>query len=1391
MNAILPVLIALNVLFASVATPVFIAGMGLGAGAGGSGLKQPADLIKNAIDRRNAYIIFINSCDKDKWEPKETYPTSQGDPYFQNLVKDPESIRGKCKALNDGKFGIIHIGGNEEEMISLFQEHWDRRVLATVYALFNKRVSSASDKSVTSSNSDNALLEKAEAALPTQEEKVGYGADCKDGDKSAPSLVIRTTAGFMDYFGRPTALAKSGIEDDPEATDVSNSAVNPQGYGKGTDIYSVGCTKIMKDGKVEQIIPNYLSTGQEERAADAAPGMDLVSGANFEDNELMDPALAEIYAGNDSLYMAGIDEAERQELGALQVAAGIVDPDALPEIIPHLDPPDDLQNDLAATIPDAKKPSKPTFIERVAQFGERIIEQKYFPVSGFSGIFSGGTDPVEMGRNILYSQAGIYLSKKPTSEEIAKAAAELGGFQNPEASVQIPPSAVKALQAGKVDEALKLISTSRISKQFSQNLTANQIAQKAASGYSASDLKQILKGEFPIEDPREQQMIDALLDGGYKGLAQTLEGMQNEIVKTATGSLKNILMNSNELTKNQKTALSDFANKDFRDGVENQLKRSSAPKELVEWAKQNKILQGEDLEQAVSVIKDYSSSANGKEKIANREGEIYTTIVKSAATLMKPDEQAIFYSFFGTNPSAESLKKSFEDGTLEQAGLATVYSKGLQRLGIRPSESTYLAVELAKGQMSGSDAGVKLFNARFGSYGVQFSKSDFEAMKNGNFAAAQTLGTAMVAKRTGIDIGAVQKAIGGDKAAGLQVSGALTKRLNLPPIAQKAVDGLVGKLTGDLKTFSQNTAKVGAKAKASAISAGISEGNSIKEVTENRVTNAGKLEKAFNNSIDGQVSSSQASAKDLLVQKGVDPQSAENVIAGNVINAEQTTSTSFVANKLSKEGKGDKKSIEKILLGKETKEKVKAFGENLTRGFLAENNIYVANDISITDTLFKGSNEQKTALIKDIGGQYATNQMLEKVNEIAGISVSLSAEQRQQFARGDFGELSKVGEQTVRAEAANRLSNITGGVIPSETITRAYDSLKEDGVLAEGEIENIGWDVAQENLGFSKDTIKNFDQNLKNLPQNLLKGFDVKIMEAQLTAIGAGIIVNTLIGNQLAKIDPTGGILTAFAMHYATQFVLSLGLSMPILLGIAFILNPAATIQAIKGMIIMAFAIFSDPIGTIMGLFGFGKKKPKMESAVTNPENKNKDKIKDPSGFVDTPLEQNPSQMAAMAADKESVKVQATSDYLPAKKPSKEFLQKISRRTVDQTIEDLLLMRLASSGNSAIVKADPDFISNHFSRYLGVKPDVVSLAFRQLISPRAPVPKDKQNQAKEKGIKDFLYEKEYPSGAKGLRYAIDLSRLIFGNSSSPLQNGKRVSGFSISSSIYQHIHVSF
>lgn len=227
-------------------------------------------------------------------------------------------------------------------------------------------------------------------------------------------------------------------------------------------------------------------------------------------------------------------------------------------------------------------------------------------------------------------------------------------------------------------------------------------------------------------------------------------------------------------------------------------------------------------------------------------------------------------------------------------------------------------------------------------------------------------------------------------------------------------------------------------------------------------------------------------------------------------------------------------------------------------------------------------------------------------------------------------------------------------------------------------------------------------------------------------------------------------------------------------------------------MVVMAFALFTDPIGTLMGLFGFGKKKPKLTSTVKNPSNKKKDTIKNPSNYVDTPTKTNSSQMMAFAADNtsdSSKKIQATSDYLPAKKPTKEYIKRVSRRTTDQTVEDLLLMGLANSANRQV--ADADFIENHWTRYMGSPPQGLSHEVKQLISPRAPVGKAEQEKAQKKGVKDFLYDKENPGGDVGLSFTVDLSRLVFGEDKSPLTNEGRTIGFSISSSVISHIHLSF
>jgi len=1396
MKALLSVLVALNIVFASVGIPVFVGGVGLGSGGAGSSFKQPMNLAQRKSLTVNdqdlttqleaAKLIFENACDKDNWKgqpvkyPETTEEISRialrSTQAEQNLLSKMETTTddNPCQPYKEGQSHLVFVGGNGLEMAHMFKGFWDKRVLVTIAYVMEKRLNvknpfSQSTKSVGQKNLLDASV--AEAATPAQNDTSGYQEKCDWGDKTAPSMTLGVTAGYMDSNGQPTAMARSGEGDDPSIKNDTNASrpVSPAGRGQQVKFYSIGCTVIKKGKEIQQVVANSVALGQDTKTGSSAPGGGLVDKllgqTGFSDKGLMGTALSATFTKASSFFMAGVYDAQSKGLGAVLTAAGISDPSAFPKIIPT----------------PGKDKTNLSYEDKASEIAGKVVEQKY---SMPSGSLKLGANLEQIGLSALFDQTGIKLTLTSSPDEITQATKMLAQFKNPEASVQVPAETVSFLQRGQFEQAAKYLGAFRLNNQFSLNWTKTDLNNKSVSGIDGTELGNILKGYIPVADSQDSQMIEAVSSGGYEQLKKQLSAIEESGIQTPSGKLASILQNAPQLDPNQITALNDFQESKYRDSRADKMQSVGGPKELVDWLKENKGISGEDEESANAIIKEYSKNSNGKLTLQNDQGKIYDRIILASVSLMRPDEQAIFWATVGANPTATDLRQAFSDGTIEKAGEAVLYSRGLQNLGVPASESNYMAVAMASGKMDGTSVGLTVLNSKFASYGVTFTKQDLALAQDGRFPALQKLAIGFVSQKTGINISAVISAFSGDKSQKEKINSALSDYSN----SKNVIDAALNKSSDNGITLGEAAAKQGAYAKATAIAAGISEGeNAAKE----RAAATETLSQAFDDSIDAKASSKQNEAENLLVNKGLSANDANKIVAGNAQSAAEKAAVGFVSKKLAAQGLGDQATIAKVISGKATAEEKYAMGDALAKNYLSNNGIYVEG--SISQTLFKGTSEQRLELAREIGGQYATNEILNRIEQTTGVSVSLTTEQRQQFAKGDFSALGDVANQTAQATAADGLSDATGGVIPAETITKAYTDLKEDGAMEPGAAEDIGWGVVEENFGINKEVITNFDSNFKNLPNNIVQSFNMEAINTQLTGIGAGIIVGTILGNTLAKIDPTGGILTSFAMQYATSFIMSLGISMPILLGVAFLINPAATLQAIKGMIMMALGIFTDPLGTIMGFFGFGSKKPKATSSAQNPSNANKDTIKEPSGFVDTPQDNPSSGNIALAADaKDNIKeVRATSDYLPAKKPSKSYLQKISRRTTDQTVEDLLLLGLVCAANRKLQAVQTDFVQNHWSQYMGSFTPTISFSIKQLISPRAPVAKNKQEAAKNKGEDDFMYEKEPTSGAVGIDFTLDLTRLVFGNNFSPLNSLGRKTGFNISSAVNQYIGVSF
>lgn len=1479
MGAIVPILLALNILAASVAGPTFISGLGLGSGAAGSSFKQAIN--KSASDVKAAKQIFSLSCDQTKWnkakqDGEPAYPTSDDD--FKDLFDKAESIGSVrfnelCQPLKDGKAGILFndplSGGldNGVEMFHLFASHWDRRSLTAIYYLYQKRFT---DK--------------------------GYGVDCSHEGKTAPIMTLTVAAGYMDESGQPTQLAKSGFEDDKAATD-QDKTISPHGRGQSVDIRTFGCTIIT--GDEPQVVPNQIAIGQDDKAElseiTQAALSQITSGSEAASADMQE-AMAEAAEDNPALIPAGQDAAGRAGQDPVAVAADIPDPDAEPEIIVHHDPPADLvQATDGATIPDnaAQEAKKVSFEDRSAQLLERIYEkQQGLP----SGSLRDGANLETIGRKALYNQTGIFLSEKPSTEEMAAAAAQLAAYKNPEAAGLVPSQAVASLRSGNYQLALKLVGANRLNAQLSLNLDGSGVSALAQNNLTGPQLARYLANNRTLSD-NDKEYLTALSTGGYKALRQKLDEAQASRDQSVSGKLLNILKANPNLTETQRLAISDFLNnKDQQDGAIDRLTSSRAPQELLDWVNANKNLSDQDAATCQEIYKTYSSASDSAEALAKAYPTVHEQVAMSATSLMKPQEKLIFQSVFGTNPTTKELREGFSSGKLEQAAEAYVFSQGLTRAGIPASQATYLGIGLAQDRLNGTDVGLARVNQEVGKrLNVTLTRNDLTMFKNGNFTAGKKLAIGAIASKTKLPVQKITDYFDKkDASAKPSIAEAFSKNPKLTAETKAMLDGMLDKQYDGGTSHAAATAYAGAKAKANVIAASSAEGENKEEAEANRKSTSDKLEQAFKSSVDKAEGAAKQQGSEVLIGKGLTKEEADGIMDGQVKGAEQTVANAVVAKKIVSElppGTTTVEQVKKVLNGKATPEERDAFKDTMIVYQLGQKGIVYTGSRSITETLTHGTDAEREALIRDMGKQYGA-WVLQETARVNG--VSMNREQSLEFMNSDFSQLGNVAGQSVISAGISRL---TGVQISGETSARIYSAISdlvndspkpttsfpsstssaqvgigpdgtnsgdaalnyqgevntdlptsadltnlESGVTSTGSageaggssstsgnnpiagsagtnsnkpdtqsvqattqsrIENIGWGLVEDQLGFSRDAIMNFPSNVQNLPENFANYYKNFDYNAALSNIATGVILNKLIGNTLAKIDPTGGILSCIAMQYATTWIASLGISMPILLGISLLIDFKGTIQAIKGLVMMALQIFTDPVGAILGFLGFGKKTPKATSAAKNAVKASQQDSLD-GRVVDAPV-QSPVDpgantavawilgLKARAAEDESepAQIRATSNYLAAKKPSEEQFEKISRRTTDQTLEDLLLFSLAASANSSAIKSS-EFLTKHWNAFMDIEnPRSRSFAIKQLISPRAVITDAEVAAAKKLDMNDVLYAKESSEAYIGYKQIVNYARMLYGDDFLPSTADKRISGLFQNRAIKDRIHFAF
>jgi hypothetical protein len=383
-------------------------------------------------------------------------------------------------------------------------------------------------------------------------------------------------------------------------------------------------------------------------------------------------------------------------------------------------------------------------------------------------------------------------------------------------------------------------------------------------------------------------------------------------------------------------------------------------------------------------------------------------------------------------------------------------------------------------------------------------------------------------------------------------------------------------------------------------------------------------------------------------------------------------------------------------------------------------------------------------------------------------------------------------------------------------LTGLYNSYQQVGGLSGGDFERFGWDAFEEKTGFSKDAFTDFDGFSKKFGDNLIEPYKNMNYNAAAAGLGASIILGTLVGPYLAKIDPTGGLLTGFALSYAANYLAAIG--GPYLLAAAFIINPQAAIQSIQAMFSQAIMLFTNPVGFLMGflsMFGMGNK-PKAESPIKNKDFQKGNTLdlsnKTASGESKTVNDSNKASQVANQgsgqtgsdanADKSSKSVTAgqtgqgqtvpsvvnqashaqvaNSAYLPEREPKEKFIKQVALRTMDQVVEDLLIFSLVERSNAAIKQ-------NHWDGFMGgINAPQRAMRINQLIAPRILAGEG------ETEYPDYMYDSmEFDKKYVTVSGLLDRVREAYGNGFNPLTISGRSLGLIFSKNTTSRVHAGF
>lgn len=1192
----------------------------------------------------------------------------------------------------------------------------------------------------------------------------GYNMICSGEGKFAPSMTI--------------AIDPITDEDDNKKISKNDLAKSAHERGQAFDVLTYGCTTIKVEGKVKSIIPNQIgaaSMSEDKAIASIAQAIGQ-SPEELKADLAASEAQTVVLAAKNSVV--AVDPSVTAATGTLtaQTPNGSVAGE-MARVSAKSQSGD--AADLSQGGPSSNP--RPTIQAALAQM------QAGVPV----GTYDEGAKPEAVGTKTLEQRLGVSLNDPAKIAKAVGASAQALG---------ISQEAYHALLNKQYQQAARLEGASQINADLRLGLSQAEIATLAKANTTSAELlaRSLLLQKLPTE--RAKTAL-ALFQGGSQAVDQQLDALDAARKSEKPMQLAQALYDSGRLAQTQITTLRDFLNGDQvgKDGATRRFEQSGASSQVLSWMKASQNLSAEEQKAALAVLDQATKTTDMKANLAGTVASVKGLALQEFYAALTPVEKETFSKTLGkTSPTIDELEAAAKDGSLQRAVQAAALAKQLEDSGMVTGDAAYVASGIFAKDPSAQGVALGFFNKK---NGTNFTIADFKmtTTPGGNQEppkAAVYYAQNLLSQKTGLTISQVQTAIDKQDPAVLgQIAQKLAPNLKLP-------QGLIESV---LKSDTKAEAKEGVVLKDKQIA------KSVEGTDKQKKDFQDQLDEQMDKGINKGEELARQKAASLLAAKGVSPEDAKHMSEGKLKNSEDY----LIAAAISQKGILTYGQAKNLLDGATQAEQYQA-SDSLLNYALRDQNINLQVSSGFTETMLKGPADQREQQMTQVGASYFAPELVQLA---AKDNIVISNDQAKQILQNhDWETLRTTGESVGMATAADKISGQTG--VPSGAILTIANNLKASGGdLGKIDMESAGWDIGQSLTGISKDSVLNIEQNFAAVKNNLVTQYSN--MPGQMLEmggnIGAGIVVGTLVGGQLAKIDPTGGLLTSYAMNYATKYLMSLGIAAPYLLAAGLIINPEATIASLKAMITQAFQIFTDPAGFVVGILGqlgFGGKKPFTGVILGNAEAAAKDVFtqelikstgaaaalnKDPGGTDDNKKSQDSQNQTGantnQAANNPAVQGQATtsqnatyslSPYLKSVgKPTPQYLQAVAKRSLDQVIEDLTVFGVVTSPRYA---SQTDLQDKHWKAFMGtIKNPTNEMAAKQILSPQiitlpsnaqtaCKVDSDELKNLKKEGVK-ILYEGESSSEPPlGTDLLTSLSQLVYGNSFYPICSWGRVQG---------------